>query len=335
MDAAYVAERVLTLDELKAYVDRNWSKSDSSSQTQYDNDYDYAWQRGAIAPGQQLRYLLARRLARAERYAQARKYFPVHWQAQLDLFTNKLSDSRNEKFSGPQRAFAMFDASRMMRTNGMKLFGTELQPDWFIEDGNFEAGVTWQERAKNQPSAKINLANDEEIGRAVCQGVEPDCRWHYRELSWRLRCRAADLAWEAAQSMPDNSDETARFLCTAGTWLKKRDPEAADKFYKALVCRCRKTAIGDLADKIRWFPLLDENGNLRPWPPPRKFYGGKYIVRFGDTAVNITLDAGISLKALREANAGVDLTQLRIGQVLEIPAPDSKIISTEAQAAPN
>ena len=35
--------------------------------------------------------------------------------------------------------------------------------------------------------------------------------------------------------MPNNSDETARVLCTAGAWLKMRDPETADIFYKALV----------------------------------------------------------------------------------------------------
>ena len=67
--------------------------------------------------------------------------------------------------------------------------------------------------------------------------------------------------------MPDNSDDTARVLCTAGTWLKDRDPQAADKFYKALVRRCRKTALGDQADKMRWFPVLDENGNPKPYKP--------------------------------------------------------------------
>ena len=29
---------------------------------------------------------------------------------------------------------------------------------------------------------------------------------------------------------PDNSDETARILCTAGSWLKYRDPRRADRF---------------------------------------------------------------------------------------------------------
>jgi len=59
-----------------------------------------------------------------------------------------------------------------------------------------------------------------------------------------------------------------RVLCTAGTWLKYHDPEAADLFYPALVRRGRKTASGGQADRMRWFPALDENGNPKPWPKP-------------------------------------------------------------------
>ena len=56
-------------------------------------------------------------------------------------------------------------------------------------------------------------------------------------------------------------------LCIAGTWLKNIDTTDADRFYKSLVRRCRKTAIGELADKMRWFPVLDHSGNIVPWEP--------------------------------------------------------------------
>ena len=140
----------------------------------------------------------------------------------------------------------------------MELFGTEMEPDWAIYGGNYDFGFTWQNRDTNEFQAKINLAGADEIARASSRQVDPEKRFHYR---WQ----AAALAWEAAQLMPDNSDDTARVLCTAGTWLKDRDPQAADKFYKALVRRCRKTAIGNQADKMRWFPVLDENGNPKPY----------------------------------------------------------------------
>lgn len=266
VDAAYVAERVLTTDELKKYADQNWSAEKPQEEIHFENNYDYRL--GPIKPGLRIHWLLARRLAREDRFVEAREYFPAEWRSQLDSFTGKLRDSRDEKLSGTQRAVAMFAASRMMRTNGMELFGTELQPDWFVEGGNFEAGVTWQDRATNAAFAKINFASADETARAATHGVEPDERWHYRELSFRMRDQAADLAWEAAKTMPDNSDDTARLLCTAGGW--ERDLPAADKFYKALVRRCRKTTIGAQADRMRWFPVLDANGNPRPWPPVKK-----------------------------------------------------------------
>jgi hypothetical protein len=82
---------------------------------------------------------------------------------------------------------------------------------------------------------------------------------------------AAAMGWQAALLMPDNSDATARVLCEAGTWIKYLDPQRADVFYKALVRRCRKTAIGDQADKMRWFPVLDANGKPIPYKPqPRE-----------------------------------------------------------------
>ena len=56
--------------------------------------------------------------------------------------------------------------------------------------------------------------------------------------------------------MPDDDEETARRFCVVGGWLKVRDPQAADRFYKALVVRCGKTEMGREADKLRWFPKL-------------------------------------------------------------------------------
>ncbi len=39
------------------------------------------------------------------------------------------------------------------------------------------------------------------------------------------------------------------------------DPKTADVFYKTLVRRCRKSVLGDAADRQRWFPELDAQGN--------------------------------------------------------------------------
>jgi len=261
-DAAYVAERVLTTAELKTYVDRCWSLAGFKNEISSDR-YERRLDRvGDVR--QEIRYLLARRLARETGGDAARDYYPDIYLKDFEKFTVDLRAGRDEQNSPAARAKNLFAAAIMARTNGIELFGTELEPDWAIYGGDFGGGFGfWRYRATNAWQAKINRADPNEIERAASLQVDPEKRFHYRY-------RAADLAWAAATLMPDNADETARMLCTGGTWLKNRDPQAADKFYKALVNRCRKTAIGAQADRMRWFPVLDENGNPKPWSPPRK-----------------------------------------------------------------
>ncbi|HOB99094.1 MAG TPA: hypothetical protein PKM43_10165, partial [Verrucomicrobiota bacterium] len=53
-------------------------------------------------------------------------------------------------------------------------------------------------------------------------------------------------------------------LCLGGRWIATLDPSVADLFYKALVNRNRRTALGAAADKLRWFPCVDRDGRLPP-----------------------------------------------------------------------
>lgn len=92
-------------------------------------------------------------------------------------------------------------------------------------------------------------ASADEQRRVAAHPVEPEKRHHYRYV-------AADYGWRAASLMPDGADETALVLATAGSWIKYLDPVAADRFYKALVRRCRNTDLSRRADQRRWFPEL-------------------------------------------------------------------------------
>ncbi len=87
----------------------------------------------------------------------------------------------------------------------------------------------------------------DEFRRVRRNEITPYVRFHYRYI-------AADHAWAATELMPNGTDELAWRLWTAGSWLKYRDPQAADRFYKALVRRCRNSDLGSEADRIRWFP---------------------------------------------------------------------------------
>ncbi len=254
-DAAYVAERVLLIDELKSYVDQNWPTASeqklASEQTRFGEH--------SLSPTKlrhDIRYLLARRLTRGIRGNEARPYYPAEFADSFDNLVRALREGWNESLPPAARANALRDAAFIARTNGMELLGTELQPDWAIHGGSIEGGLTWENRVTNSLEAKIVPAGREEIIRASHHNADPEERFHYRY-------QAAFLGWTAATLLPNNSDETARMLCVAGSWLKNRDPETADIFYKALVRRNRKTSsLGAEADRRRWFPDIDAIGNL-------------------------------------------------------------------------
>ena len=80
----------------------------------------------------------------------------------------------------------------------------------------------------------IPAVTSDEIRRVRLYAVSPNIRFHYRYV-------AADLAWEAAKSLPANHPLLARLYNTAGQWISERDPKAADRFYQAMVRRCAKT----------------------------------------------------------------------------------------------
>ena len=258
MDAAYVAERVLTIKELKEYVDQHWpAKEEPNVEDDFNPDFPpSAWSKWAWdnATYLEIRYLLARRLAREERNEEASPYYPHYWGKQFNRRIELLKTGYDAAQEKDTRAQALWEAAKITRYSGLELIGTELDPDWAIHEGNFEIGVT--KEARLSPDNTTLSPTQLEIKRVDDSRLKPYERFHYRYL-------AADIAWDALNLMPDNNPQTARNYCEAGGWLKGRDPKAADRFYKALVRRCPETEIGKAADNSRWFPSLDENGNIQ------------------------------------------------------------------------
>ncbi|HVV73615.1 MAG TPA: hypothetical protein VHI52_19250, partial [Verrucomicrobiae bacterium] len=251
-DAAYVAERVLSVQELKAYVDGSWAEVSTSQLADETERYGTDAASPAALRGK-IRYLLARRLTREIHGDQAREYYPEEWRPGFDSLADALRTGWDESLAAETRAQALFTAAFIARTNGMELLSTEIEPDWHITEGFYEGDSLSALRAGR--ADKILRAGDDEIRRASANHADPEARYHYRY-------QAAFLAWEAANLMPNHSPETAYVLWTAGSWLKDRDPMTADLFYKALVRRNRNTELGARADRSRWFPRLAANGQL-------------------------------------------------------------------------
>jgi hypothetical protein len=264
-DAAYVAECVLTADELMAYTDRHWPALELTEVQSRETDEERVGA-GAVRPQSTraaLRHLAARRLARLQRWEEALDFYPAKWQDAFQSFVHALQDGREQALTAEQRAKRLWAAAQVARHQGMELFGTELEPDWFVYDGQYENTPISSQRnpaesgpgtapvageiGVDRPPLRIAASSADERRRIRQHQLQPARRFHYRYL-------AAELAWEAAQLMPDHTDETAFVLWQAGSWMKARDPIFADRFYKALVVRCGNTPLGAAADQLRWFP---------------------------------------------------------------------------------
>jgi hypothetical protein len=166
----------------------------------------------------------------------------------LDRYMDDLRNGGDGALPDNIRADFYWDAAVVARHSGMELMGTELEPDWSLCGGNSDQGGFTESRL--DPNTvfcfPITQTERQRIERTVSQ-EQPKKRWHYRYI-------ALEHAWSCAALMPDNDEELAYRLCVAGGWVKGRDPEAADPFYKAMVNRCRNTPLGQAAAEIRWFP---------------------------------------------------------------------------------
>jgi hypothetical protein len=256
-DAAYVAERVLTADELKAYVGKMppapAAKPDDASGRAQD---DTTW----------LRYLLGRRLVREDRYAEAGPYLPPAYGKLLVKYVEALKNGADSKLPKASRAAAWSTAAWLARNDGMELMGTEVSPDGFDTEGAFEDTDLASYRIQGVYPSNVSGTNTTirmpfrpaktEVERLKKNQIRPDLRYHYRII-------AATLAVRAAALLEDNTEELADALNTAGLWVKDRDEKLGDRYYQIIEKRCGKTKIGREVIAKHWF--VEETG---PWSVP-------------------------------------------------------------------
>jgi tetratricopeptide (TPR) repeat protein len=255
-DAAYVAERVLTVEELEEYIRRH--RDDALLTAGDGSPYHYAGD-GPASLLDALRSLLSRRFSRLGDWEKARRYCTEAYRPILDEYVNHLEEGRDPANSPRLRAENLYRAAEIAQEHGMELMGTELYPDWAVHGGVYSWwGYLGRDESRDEylpnlvegfpaPLMEVLGGSDDERVRVERAAPSPDIRFHYRYT-------AANLMWEAAELLPDNDVLTAKALYYGGSWLKKKDPQSADRFYKALVNRCRGLEYGQLADRLRWFP---------------------------------------------------------------------------------
>lgn len=250
-DATYVSERLLRSDELLTYTQKWFPEPAADPQSPPD------------VLSESARYLLARRLAREGRFEEALPFYPPAIRPLFDYYSALRKKAAAFSVFKEPRASALWEAAQFHRKLGMELFGTEGHPDYANYQGSGEGTAYFLTRLnvdfqnlpeddwskQSRPIKIVPAPTSNERARALASRLPHEERFQYRYV-------AADLAWEAAGLMPNNSEETARTLGIAGRWLEWRDPKAADRFYKALIWRNWSTSLARQADAKRWFPEI-------------------------------------------------------------------------------
>ncbi|PMW94301.1 hypothetical protein C1X59_28500 [Pseudomonas sp. FW215-R2] len=204
-DAATVAERVLTVDELKNYVDKNVPAPPELSQQDRDNYVP-------LPVAASLRNLLGRRLLREGHYEEAVGYFD---NADLQHKARLYGEQRLKADSvwwPTKRASALFNAAWTAREWGMDILGYEMAPDYATFGGNYSLENT---ELKVGP-----LVSEAEVQRQKASEAQPDERYHYRFVATALASRAAD-------NLPHTSQAFAAVLCSAAGFNSSLQEQSA------------------------------------------------------------------------------------------------------------
>lgn len=226
-DAAYVAERLLTADQLKSYVDRTFPVG-SPPPASKPPLLDGSEVEPAKDVGAWLRWLLARRLAREGRVGEALPYYPAEWVDKARALDAALARTKDRSLGPEQRSAAYWEAAKLTRHEGIDLMGTDVAPDWQRYGGSFEEGDEGAARAtvvsEVAPVTKLEKKRDK------AAAPKPDKRFHYRYV-------ASELAAKAARLLPKSSETAGIYLCFASKWLLLRDPPAGQAYYKEFMRR--------------------------------------------------------------------------------------------------
>jgi tetratricopeptide (TPR) repeat protein len=202
-DAAYLAERVLTLNELQSYVDNRAAVTAQK-----------------VSP--RLRSLLARRLMRAGRRQDALRYFDDEAiRVAARQYIEALSTASSFWHSRSTRAEAWFTAALLARARGMELLGFERAPDYAMWDGQF---VYTEYSDQTTPPQDHSFESADERKHVLATSPAKDVRFQYR-------LTAVDHAMAAADLLPHSSEAFAAVLCSSSTWVIDREPKRARQIY--------------------------------------------------------------------------------------------------------
>ena len=229
-DVMYIAERVLSVDELKSFVDARAPATPLLPQRPSSvENFSY---RAPIADS--LRWVLARRLMRSGRYDDALPYFPADATRRFGSYGDD-GKLQTQSFRTPARSYAkalhdsehawtdigkaqaLYAAAVIAREQGMQILGYEQGPDYTDSEGSYQGG------SGQTPQSLQQRLRDRAGERQRYDGSEAQPNDAFTTATSRPTrpYRAADL-------LPPRSQAFAATLCKATNWMLEGPPDYND-----------------------------------------------------------------------------------------------------------
>jgi hypothetical protein len=261
-DAFYIGECVLSVEELKAIVDRDWPELVETKVKPKAGVLEdcIEWE-----PTKEVRSLLARRLFRSGRWQESRPYFVAELRPEVDQYSALMQRVQDKKQSDRQRADAYWRASLIIHREGENLLFCNFGPSWSsqsfsaVEEDHTQ--TLWYDTPglprvriqpiEEEPESLIAPPSPDEVKRVqdwMTANLDQPNRGH-RDARYEV----ARLAVEAAKLLPDQDEAGSKILQFAGNLIKYREPKAAQPIYRLLATKYKKTELGERARKAHWF----------------------------------------------------------------------------------
>jgi tetratricopeptide (TPR) repeat protein len=248
VEALYVAECLLTIDELKAHVDRRRAEKKPLI------TLDGRWNEPLINLEQEL----GSRLMRAGRLEEALDYVDPAIRNKATQYVLLRRGAERTDLGDRSRADSYWRCALAIREIGEQVLHAPYGLSW-ASGGSWYVGYSAVPRTRHGlrlddrplPSMKRVGASQAEI-----RLIE---EWQVRyienpDLSERdARYASFRHALEAVRLLPDNDPAGAEILQYAGNLLKYREPKAAVPAYRMLVSRFPQTPYGRHAVAKKWF----------------------------------------------------------------------------------
>jgi hypothetical protein len=247
MESFYLGECLLTVDELKDYVDR---RQIPPNKGHVEDDYTYY-------PLVNLRELLSSRLMRAGRLEEALEYVAPKLRTQATNYVLLRRAAERSDVGARERADSHWRSALAIRQLGEIIQHSPFGLSW--------SGGSWYVGYGYWPRVRLGQSMDDRqpLPMEIAPAGKDETR---RLLSWQSQhIDRADLserdaryasfrhALEAARLLPDNDPAGAEILQYAGNLLKYREPKAAVPAYRLLVTRFPQTTYGQHAVAKKWF----------------------------------------------------------------------------------